>query len=668
MFREIVARTKNSINGNGMRQALVYGYPMIDVLVRESIQNSLDALPRGSNSLNMYYNTSSFSVSQFEKILGDHQYGLENRFEQYADLLEIRDVGTCGLDGPTIVSDEVEAGRWTKLVYSFAEKQNEAGKGGSWGYGKTCYYNAGVGFVVFYSKTIVDGKDVSRLAVSLIENTDDNKNRIIPEAKQGIVYWGAESQDNPGVSIPIEDEEEIDRILSCLGLKAFEKNETGTSIIIPFINFDRITRDTLEYMYESDIPSNDYIDFRYLVELSVQRWYFPILFDSPVDHSLRFFFNNELLSYDRIMPIFHVLKQLYEDTFGDSRKKVNVTESIEGTTPVAFFSTTRGSISDLSLPSDINIPELLYCRDKNNNNCIGMRCRRVGMIVRYDMNSNFMNGIKLDNDQEYLFTFLRINDAAVVTDRNHHAIVSLDEYVRRCEPPAHDDWKDMDVSKIDFDSESFTPKIIEKLIRNTRDQLQNEYRKKVEREKGRRLGMSRAVGRLLFPDGFFDISNVQTQTRKTSSASGRKTTQFSSHGDGTVYEDDTISFTTKVTLGKNHDLFSIRMAPSIRGENIDSVEEWESKTNSPFPYKILEAEITSLNSKIQSPPINVTHGQNQMNNVIITALTHGVDSIIDEFRIKKDDDALELNLRLTIKRGKAFFPIRIIITEVGDGE
>ena len=124
MFREIVARTKNSINGNGMRQALVYGYPMIDVLVRESIQNSLDALPRGSISLNMYYNTSSFSVSQFERMLGDHQYGLENRFGQCADLLEIRDVGTYGLDGPTIVSDEVEAGRWTKLVYSFAEKQN----------------------------------------------------------------------------------------------------------------------------------------------------------------------------------------------------------------------------------------------------------------------------------------------------------------------------------------------------------------------------------------------------------------------------------------------------------------------------------------------------------------------------------------------------------------
>lgn len=110
------------------------------------------------------------------------------------------------------------------------------------------------------------------------------------------------------------------------------------------------------------------------------------------------------------------------------------------------------------------------------------------------------------------------------------------------------------------------------------------------------------------------------------------------------------------------------MAPSIRGENIDSVEEWECKTNSPFPYTIMEAEITSMNSKIQSPPINITRGQNQIDSVIITALTHGVNSTTDEFRIKKDDDALELNLRLTISRGKAFFPIRIIITEVGDGE
>lgn len=668
MFREIVARTKNSINGNGMRQALVYDYPKIDVFVRESIQNSLDALPMGSGSLNMYYNTSSFVVSQFEGLLGDCSYGLEKRFGQYADLLEIRDVGTYGLDGPTIVSDEVEAGRWTKLVYSFAEKQSETGKGGSWGYGKTCYYNTGAGFVVFYSKTIVDGRDVSRLAVSLIENTDDKKNRIIPEAKQGIVYWGAESPENAGVSIPIEDEDEIDRVLSCLGLKAFATNETGTSIIIPFINFDDLMRDTLEYIFGSSIPSKDYIDFRYLVELSVQRWYFPIIFDSPVDHSLRFFFDGELLSYDRIMPIFRVLQGLYGDTFKDGCKKVSVTESIEGTAPVAFFSTIRGSISDLSLPSGINIPELLYCQDRNNSNCIGMRCRRVGMIVRYDMNSSFMNGVKLDSDQDYLFTFLRINDAAVVTDRDHRAIVTLDEYVRRCEPPAHDDWKDTDISKIDFDSESFTPKIIERLIRNTRDQLQNEYRKKVEREKGRRLGMSRAVGRLLFPDGFFDINNVQTQTRKTSSVSNRRTTQLSSQGEGAMYGDDTITFSTKVILGKDHNLFSIRMAPSIRGESIDSVEEWESKTNTPFPYNIVEAYITSLNSKIQSPPVDVTRGQNQMDGLIITALTHGVDSILDEFRVKKDDDALELNFRLTVSRGQAFFPIRVVITEVGDGE
>ena len=554
MFREIVARTKNSINGNGMRQALVYEYPMIDVLVRESIQNSLDALPPGSNSLGMYYNTSSFSVSKFEEMLGTYSYGLENRFGKNADLLEIRDIGTYGLDGPTIVSDEVEAGRWTKLVYSFAEKQNETGKGGSWGYGKTCFYNAGAGFVVFYSKTIIDGEDVSRLAVSLIENTDNSKNRIIPEAKQGITYWGDESPDNPGISIPIEDETTINEILSNLGLKPFKQNETGTSIIIPFINFDNLTRDTLEYMFEDEIPSKDYLNFKFLVELSVQRWYFPILFDSRVDHSLRFFFDNELLSWNRIMPIFHVMKELYNDTFEDNKKKVNVTENIEGTTPVAFFSTARGSISDLSLPSEINIPELLLCHDKYGNNCVGMRCRRVGMIIRYDMNSGFMKGVKLDNDQDYLFTFLRINEDAVVTDRNHNAVVSLDEYVRRGEPPAHDDWRDVDISKIDFDSESFTPKIIERLIRNTRDQLQNEYKKKVEREKGRRIGMSRAVGRLLFPDGFFDVTNTQSQVRKTTSSSGRKTTQFSSHGEETMYGDDTMTFTTKVTLGKSHNL------------------------------------------------------------------------------------------------------------------
>ena len=213
MFREFVRKSKNTINGNGLRQALVYNYPLIDVVVRESIQNSLDALKPDSEYLEMSFRTGTFDIEEFDSALDEEDYGLEDRFFGINEFLEIRDTGTFGLDGSPEVSDDIEPGRLTKLVYSFAEKQNEEGKGGSWGYGKTCYFGLGAGFVVYYSRTVYEGEFVSRLAVALVEDTDAKDTMIIPESKLGTTYWGKRSSLNPQVSVPITDEMEIKNIL-----------------------------------------------------------------------------------------------------------------------------------------------------------------------------------------------------------------------------------------------------------------------------------------------------------------------------------------------------------------------------------------------------------------------------------------------------------------------
>lgn len=162
----------NTMGGDGMKRSLLYdsSTSRIDIFVRESIQNSFDALNEDAEFLEMHYNHGTFKTCQLASELDCIGDSLNEKFSEECEFLEFRDVGTVGLNGPMETINRDKYGKLMNLVYSVADKQEGSGKGGSWGYGKTNYYNVGVGLVIYYTRTVFEGKYQQRLVAVLVED------------------------------------------------------------------------------------------------------------------------------------------------------------------------------------------------------------------------------------------------------------------------------------------------------------------------------------------------------------------------------------------------------------------------------------------------------------------------------------------------------------------
>ena len=148
--------------------------PALDLIVRESVQNSLDAARPNASSVIVKFIYKDFNVElladNFEKIGAEilKRYGKTK--QKY---LAIQDTNTVGLTGEI-------AGRFKpgdknqnlgKLVYHIMKPQDNEGSGGSWGIGKTVYYRVGTGLVIYYSRIkLDDGHFQERLVAVLVEN------------------------------------------------------------------------------------------------------------------------------------------------------------------------------------------------------------------------------------------------------------------------------------------------------------------------------------------------------------------------------------------------------------------------------------------------------------------------------------------------------------------
>ena len=125
--------------------------PILDLLVRESIQNSLDA----KNEKDPYV-TVEFYTGQFDKkILNSELEGItdalnERFWKQNYNYIAVRDSNTVGLTGK-LHYDEVidnQYGNLLKLIYEISKPQEMEGAGASWGLGKTVYFRVGIGLVI----------------------------------------------------------------------------------------------------------------------------------------------------------------------------------------------------------------------------------------------------------------------------------------------------------------------------------------------------------------------------------------------------------------------------------------------------------------------------------------------------------------------------------------
>lgn len=192
--------------------------PALDLLVRESIQNSLDARKENSRYVEVDYLTGKFNSEKLSQELEGITSSLRKRFpEKQYDFIAVRDFNTVGLTGEMDykkVKDN-KYGNLLKLIYEICKPQETEGAGGSWGIGKTVYFRIGIGLVIYYSRIKEsNGKYASRLAASYVEN-ETSQDAMIPiykeQSKRGIAWWGEQIGDN--LTNPVTNEKYISTFL-----------------------------------------------------------------------------------------------------------------------------------------------------------------------------------------------------------------------------------------------------------------------------------------------------------------------------------------------------------------------------------------------------------------------------------------------------------------------
>lgn len=114
--------------------------PLMDLFVRESLQNSLDAvLPETNGQVYVNYTHGHFdipSLSSFYDILGPRIYDRRGSLsDEFVSISDSNTTGLIGRDNGSATSYE-DGQNLANLVFNIQNAQTNEGSGGSWGLGK----------------------------------------------------------------------------------------------------------------------------------------------------------------------------------------------------------------------------------------------------------------------------------------------------------------------------------------------------------------------------------------------------------------------------------------------------------------------------------------------------------------------------------------------------
>lgn len=479
----ILGMDYGSSYGSGSLKALQNdNLPEIDLLVREAIQNSSDASLRESgDSFGVSFNYKTFSPKQFNDLLSDVKDILNERYpESEADYLEIRDYKTSGLTGSVrraeVAQFPDDHGNYFKLVFDTGKEQTNSDDGmagGSWGYGKSVYFRLGIGLVLFYSQIKTDGGYGSRLIVALVEH-ENSENAILSGVREdaiGRAWWGRRDAEDSTELLPITDVAEIKEILDVFGVEPFGLTETGTSIIIPYIDKEKlmdgifpehcgISEDVISMCSFKD----DIVEY---TKLAIQKWYAPKIFNKNLakysnQKWLAVRVNGVGIKNTDMRPLFQLVQELYTSALSANKfgkqdynsglfrgiKSVPVpSKKVQGDR-AGFVSTVIVTNKDLGSTGAI-IPPQAYLRlfgMLTQNDPIVMYARAAGMVLDYKIEGRWTKGlIKPEGEDEMLISFfvpdcgLKLKEDKVLGE---YSGMSLGNYLRKCEKSDHMAWTD----------------------------------------------------------------------------------------------------------------------------------------------------------------------------------------------------------------------------------
>lgn len=607
--------------------------PTLDLLVRESIQNSLDSGLEGVKNVVIDFRTGSFCREKLMYHFEGIAESTERLYpEENYDFIEIRDSNTCGLTGP-LHQDEVSDnsyGNLQKLIYQISMPQSREGAGGSWGLGKTVYYRLGMGMVIFYSRIKNKaGEFESRLAACLVED-ENSKTAVLPyppkTPRRGIAWWGQDTGN--GETKPLTNEKEIEEILRVTGTRVYQKSETGTTIIIPFIKKDLL--ESAKYLYHAennDVLSQSVMPWwtksiaDYLI-VAIQRWYAPRISNAryPYGSWLYVSVNRVRITYDNMLPAFQLIQSLYNSAIS---YKVNSTATFEGilsdcenafikpinTRNVFRLTSTAGWISYAKVtskqlgmePPDNLLSPLYHYLGKDENGDVNvpivMYTRKPGMIVSYEYSNRWTDGIPKTIRGEYIVgIFVPNSDNMLLPD---FGTIPIEEYLRKCEKADHSSWTDMTLSNGKIP-------LVERILKGVRNHIAESFNQKPSGSAAQmNLGLGRMLADVLLPPEGFGGRPGQAPPR-LSGGDGRNTNPRITMlriMEPPKYKESHIQIDFEVLTNKNCEYAMINLSVAMEGGSY-TPDDWECEDNigTRFPLELKRLDITGIRTSRRGAP------------------------------------------------------------------
>ena len=515
---ELYSADKLSQKGSTLKKMIQNNnMPILDLLVRESIQNSLDAKDGSSRSryVEVGYNVGVFDVKKLDRELED--VSLLNNPHWGNRYLSISDKHTVGLTGKY---DDKKSNLY-KLVFGIMDAQQAAGAGGAWGIGKTVYFRIGVGMVIYYSRIKSENGFKSLLTAAFVED-ETADSAILPAVKghkYGIAWWGEKVSPRSSSIRETCRLSTICRVLDAFGITPYQGNETGTVIIIPFIDEASLLNNN-QPAREAGNPGPYWLkNMKDFLRVSVQKWYSARLNNKsyPYGKYLHVSICGKVISPDDMDPFFKLTQQLYNKaalstTDPEKAQQIQIAGAdincfdiriYSEITPneAGYVSCVKLSRKDLGMTPPMNYPSPYEYISSNLDEEIQGRpimlfCRQPGMVVSYETEGKWVSSIPVSADDEYVIAWFVLNPDPVMAKVGSNRL-TLEEYVRKSEMADHSSWEDYAI-------EDVTPSVISKIKRSVARKVGGVFEViKDDESKSEDTGLSNLLGRILLPpEGF----------------------------------------------------------------------------------------------------------------------------------------------------------------------
>lgn len=589
--------------------------PILDLFIRESLQNSLDAVKLKEKSITVNYRTGSFDSRKLTSELEDITEAMNRKYSNTIyDYVAIQDHNTVGLTGNEDfdkIYHQRQKGNYYKLVFDISKAQDAEGAGGSWGLGKTIYFRIGIGLVIYYSRIELPNHTYQdRLIANFVED-ETLKDCVIPKTKKasrGIAWWGEPADDDRVRAV--HDREYIKNFLSIFGIQAYSGTDTGTTIIIPYIDKSKLlknNRTVYEYNNrEMYAPWTE--NFEEYLNIAVQRWYLPRLNNSlfPKRAFLRCSINDTKIDIMHMEPLFKIMRELYMSTksgipnigYCDDNsiqiyvKDINSTK-IEGRLAgrVAFCKVTKDDLQ-MTPPNNKWDPyvyaNLVRQGDDMNTPIIAIT-RGPGMIVSYNNVGPWAHRIPETQEDEFIIGVFSVNSDAKIKN----ADMTLEEYLRKSEKADHSSWEDFSIRN------DFSPGIINLIQKNVVKKISEQFKASqtiTTQTINTALGMKLAKI-LLPPKGFGNMPTAERKgsVKKTSAVKKKKTKKSALKIDSSnsVFSHNTITFKTEFEMKKSVKTSSYFLFLRAEKGHI-TPSEWMKSFEGEYPFAFKSIHIESL--------------------------------------------------------------------------